>query len=283
MLTYPFIGVPSPYAIEHDEFGLPLPSRPEFDQFGLPIDYSSYARIPVSAPPVYTPPVWPQAQSTPADFYAPPNLDGIGGVDQANEPGMNDQLSATSYAIAQAIFGLAVPGAGPIMALGKAFGTPQNTAAMAAIGAAAAAEDEAANSTASNPGSISNAANMGQEDEDEDGPGDDPKVICSELHRQGLMAPDIYAADEEFGRAMRRDNPDVMSGYLLWAEPIVRLMRRSPTATRIVSWLARPWSEAMAYDMGVRESDNFVGRRMMRVGISACRLIGRRRNFRCYA
>lgn len=44
------------------------------------------------------------------------------------------------------------------------------------------------------------------------------KVICAELHRQGLMDETIFEADEAFGRYLEENHRDVLLGYQLWAK-----------------------------------------------------------------
>ena len=101
------------------------------------------------------------------------------------------------------------------------------------------------------------------------------KVICAELHRQGLMDETIYKADEAFGRYLGDNDRDVLLGYQLWAKPVVKWMQRSKTATRIVASLATPWSYEMAYRVGARDKGTVEGKFLMFVGVPVCRAIGR--------
>jgi hypothetical protein len=101
------------------------------------------------------------------------------------------------------------------------------------------------------------------------------KVICAELHRQGLMDETIFKADEAFGRYLRDNQRDVLLGYQLWAKPVVRWMQKSKTVTRIVASVATPWSYEMAYRMGARDKGSFAGKILMDVGVPVCRTIGR--------
>jgi hypothetical protein len=101
------------------------------------------------------------------------------------------------------------------------------------------------------------------------------KVICAELHRQGLMDETIFKADEAFGRYLNDSDKDTLRGYLLWAKPIVKWMQKSRTFTRIVAAVATPWSYEMAYRMGARDKGSFAGRILMDAGVPLCRIIGR--------
>ncbi len=103
----------------------------------------------------------------------------------------------------------------------------------------------------------------------------DSKVICSELHRQGLMADDIYRADEYFGDFLKRTNPIAVAGYHAWAIPCVSLMQKSKTLSKIALMIAMPWANQMAYMVGARKKPSFVGKIMLNLGIPLCEMIGK--------
>jgi hypothetical protein len=92
-------------------------------------------------------------------------------------------------------------------------------------------------------------------------------VICSELHRQGLMSDEIYFADEKFGEQLSEEHPEILKGYTLFATPIVEKMQESEEFTQIINEIAKPWTEEMAYRVGAREKGNFIGAMMMNVGM----------------
>jgi len=96
-------------------------------------------------------------------------------------------------------------------------------------------------------------------------------VICTELYRQGLLPYDIYLADAEFGR---RAHPYTKAGYLLWAQPVVCLMQRSASVTRVVHIIATPWTLSMAKQVGVRTEGSVVGTALMVVGVPVCWFLG---------
>jgi hypothetical protein len=101
------------------------------------------------------------------------------------------------------------------------------------------------------------------------------KVICAELHRQGLMDKTIFEADEAFGRYLRDNHKDVLLGYHLWAKPLVKWMQKSKTVTEIVNLVATPWSYEMAHVMGERDKGSTTGKILMFIGIPVCRIIGK--------
>lgn len=96
------------------------------------------------------------------------------------------------------------------------------------------------------------------------------KVICTELHRQGLLDNATFEADQEFGKFMRETYPQVMIGYWALALPVVGLMQKSKAFTYLVSFFAKPWAKHMAYLMGVREKDHLFGRLIMSIGKPLC-------------
>lgn len=100
-------------------------------------------------------------------------------------------------------------------------------------------------------------------------------VICTELHRQGLMDQAIFKADEAFGRFLRDNQKEVLIGYHFWATPVVSFMQKSRVFTQIVNVLAKPWSIEMAYRIGARDEGSFSGKILMDVGVPVCRAIGR--------
>lgn len=100
-------------------------------------------------------------------------------------------------------------------------------------------------------------------------------VICTELHRQGLMSDEIREADERFGRIISSTSPETMLGYHYWAIPIVNLMQKSRLFTKIVWAVARPWAYHMAYEMGALEKDNLLGKVLMKVGAFVSKIIGK--------
>jgi len=90
-----------------------------------------------------------------------------------------------------------------------------------------------------------------------------------------MMSADMWRADEEFGRVLSITDPDVMTGYHAWAPAVVRVMKASPLATSVVAIFALPWAQEMAYQGGVVPTGSRMGRAVMRIGISSCRLIGK--------
>ena len=114
---------------------------------------------------------------------------------------------------------------------------------------------------------------FGSDDEDDDSSGG--TIICSELYRQGYMPKALWEADEKWGRMTARKDPDIIRGYRTWAAPVVRLMKRSPGATRIIAKLTAPWAQQMAYEAGYLPEGNFLGWLTNLVGIPFSWLVGK--------
>jgi len=100
-------------------------------------------------------------------------------------------------------------------------------------------------------------------------------VICTELYRQGFMSDYIREADQRYGDMIAENRPEVMLGYHYWALPIVNLMKKSRTFTRIVWIVAKPWAHQMAYEMGSLQKGNWIGKALMKVGIYFSGMIGK--------
>lgn len=99
-------------------------------------------------------------------------------------------------------------------------------------------------------------------------------IICSELHRQGLMDDVTWAADELFGSIMGAQHPYIIKGYRFLAQPIVDLMRVSKKFTKLVNFFAAPWAREMAYEMKARDTGDWAGKIIMKVGMPLCGFVG---------
>jgi hypothetical protein len=132
------------------------------------------------------------------------------------------------------------------------------------------------------------------------GGGGGDKIICQKLAEMGFFDTAMNAADQQFGRMLRDQDPDAYNGYLRWAQPVVDLLdgkgsvafrkvvlfwvrdeqRRQQIQSSIVAHylnvIARPWAEEMAYRMKAEgyEKSNAAGRFIMNLGLPMCRSIG---------
>lgn len=103
--------------------------------------------------------------------------------------------------------------------------------------------------------------------------GEGSKVICGELHRQGLMSDEIYQGDLDYQDKYVGENTKY--GYLLWARPVSRLMRRSRIMTQIARPFATAWAKEMAYRANGTGSGNVFGAIILATIAPICTLIGK--------
>ena len=86
----------------------------------------------------------------------------------------------------------------------------------------------------------------------------DDSVICTELHRQGLIPTRIYRANLIYYR--NHSNEEQVRAYHSWAVPVVRLMKKSKLATRIIQPFGKAWAYEMAYRVNKYPESNLLGR-----------------------
>jgi hypothetical protein len=91
-------------------------------------------------------------------------------------------------------------------------------------------------------------------------------VICTELHRQGLMPTETYLKDSVYGKTLPLE---VISGYQFWAIPVVNLMKKSPIITAVIKPLALSWAKHIA-----DEKKSMFGYMCQIIGEPVCGLIG---------
>jgi hypothetical protein len=112
---------------------------------------------------------------------------------------------------------------------------------------------------------------------DSGGGGDDGgsgSVICTELNRQGLLDAAVFEGDQRFGMTVQTFHPEVYAGYLVWAQHVVPLMKRSPIATSAVHWVAAPVVRYMAIRSGQNGYPSIRGFITFHIGWALCAAIG---------
>ena len=57
-----------------------------------------------------------------------------------------------------------------------------------------------------------------------------------------------------------------MLGYTFWARNVVKYMRNNPHNTKKLYRICKPWTEHMAYRMGISEKDNILGNITQKLG-----------------
>ncbi|MGE0283422.1 MAG: hypothetical protein AB7P20_22775 [Rhizobiaceae bacterium] len=100
----------------------------------------------------------------------------------------------------------------------------------------------------------------------------DSKVICTELHRQGLLSRE----DRTMGLRYVREHltPRHERGYHAWAIPVVRRMRRSKRATAFWHRLAKARADHIAFTYGDKRRHNRWGQLLCAIGHPVCYIIG---------
>lgn len=119
------------------------------------------------------------------------------------------------------------------------------------------------------------------------------KIVCAKFHDLGMMSTEIWAADQAYGRVLRKKDKTIYRGYIKWAKictqwmdgkgpdfmpwirnPVERKLVQQQFATDILYRVGQPWSEHMAYIMGTLNKDNDYGRVLMAIGRPLCKFFG---------
>ena len=94
-------------------------------------------------------------------------------------------------------------------------------------------------------------------------------VICTELWKQGYMDDYTYDLDRLHGIHVRTTRPHVYFGYLLLADPVVKLMQSSKLFTKLISIPALAWANHMAH------RNNIFGAIINAIGETICGTVGK--------
>jgi hypothetical protein len=101
------------------------------------------------------------------------------------------------------------------------------------------------------------------------------KVLCTELHNQGLLADEIYENDKIMGYYYARNYPHVVTGYHYWAKPCTKIMRKSKLFTYILKPFITAWALQMSYIVSGEGSSNILGSALHMIGVPICKFIGK--------
>lgn len=91
-------------------------------------------------------------------------------------------------------------------------------------------------------------------------------IICTLLYNNGYMPEHIWQADQRYGKHIIKTNRPLLIGYLLWARYVVEWFNNKPQYLKYLYLLVKPWSEHMAYEMGVLPKDNIMGNIIHKIG-----------------
>lgn len=104
-------------------------------------------------------------------------------------------------------------------------------------------------------------------------------VICGELYEQGYLPVNVLVGDRMY--ATYHIDRAVYDGYRVWADPVVRLMRKSGVFTSLIAPFGVCWARTMANkvdrDVKVNRLQKLVGNTMLTVGTPVCRMLSQRR------
>ena len=113
------------------------------------------------------------------------------------------------------------------------------------------------------------------------GGGGGGKVICTQLHAEGLVPQAHHLADQAYGLALARQRPDTYKGYRVWSDWVVRHLatpEKSPRVSKIVRWFFVPVSTCfireIAYRRGAAQSSSYTGWLIVEGWEIACTVIG---------
>lgn len=98
------------------------------------------------------------------------------------------------------------------------------------------------------------------------------KVICTELHRQGLMSRVDYLQGADYARTHLTERH--YRGYHVWALTVVRHMRRSKRATAFWRKLAAARANHIAFVNGDTARRNRFGALLCAIGHPVCYALG---------
>ena len=96
------------------------------------------------------------------------------------------------------------------------------------------------------------------------------KILCNELYKQGFLPQHIWNADELYGEMMYKKDPSLVLGYMMWAKNVVGFMKAKPQYTKWIYTMVKPWTEHMAYEVGILPNDNWIGKIIHKVGKQYC-------------
>lgn len=100
-------------------------------------------------------------------------------------------------------------------------------------------------------------------------------VLCTELHRQGILSNELYARDVVFGKFLEAECPEIITGYHFFAKPVVKLMKKSKIFTKLISYPVLSWAKYIASNF---ENKYIVGAIVFHLGIPVCSIVGSIKN-----
>ena len=93
-------------------------------------------------------------------------------------------------------------------------------------------------------------------------------VICTELHRQGYVPKELLDLEKKY---QSNFDHETYWGYRIWADPVVRGMRRSAMLTKIVALFGKAFIEEVAHRVEPERKGSKFGSLILKVGVPLCR------------
>jgi hypothetical protein len=104
------------------------------------------------------------------------------------------------------------------------------------------------------------------------------RVICTWLRNHGLFSAQDLAIDTEFSIQYLSDNTKI--GYWLWACPLVEYMDKTYRTNndslliKVIKTIAQARANEVAYQMGIRDKGDMLGKLVRWIGESTCYVLG---------
>lgn len=108
-------------------------------------------------------------------------------------------------------------------------------------------------------------------------PGGNGSVLCTELHRQGILSDELYASDNKYANTLATE---IVRGYHVWAIPVAMKMRKSRAWTLAAKPFVMAWTQHSAYMVGDSDKKSMFGRMIEIVGVPICRLLNYLREYK---
>lgn len=71
-------------------------------------------------------------------------------------------------------------------------------------------------------------------------------VVCTEMHRQGLIDTETWEANQGFGKYLYQVDPYGYFGYIAWGLPLSKAMSKSKLLTKVVTPFMKGWINYIA-------------------------------------
>lgn len=102
----------------------------------------------------------------------------------------------------------------------------------------------------------------------------DASVICTELNRQGYIDDETLRLDHL--HCQQNIDQNTYNGYRLWADVLVKKMKKYKIITQLIRPFACSWANEMASRMDTSRKGNILGKLLLLIGVPICRKLGKK-------